>query len=236
MALLMTDCPRCSTKNSTFDVQGQNSLGIVQANWVERFELYSICRHCHTGTIFICDNKDHNVREEIRAPGALVKRAGYLNDFMNIPGYVTLRDRAVELAPDFTPKDISAIFKEGATCASVECWNAAGTMFRSVIDLATKSLLPPEDNPEPSKAVRRSLGLRLKWMFENKVLPVELEELAEAVHQDGNDGAHDGTLSRADALDLQDFTQQLLTRLYTVPGRIEAAKKRREERRAAEGG
>lgn len=232
MALLREDCPRCGTKNSTFDVAGQNSRGIVQANWVERFELFSVCRHCHMGTIFVADNKSYDLRDEIQAPGALVKRQGYLNDFMNSIGYVSLKDREIDPSPDFTPDDISAVFQEGATCASVECWNAAGTMFRSVIDLATKSLLPAADNPEPSRGIRRSLGLRLKWLFENHLLPIELQDLAEAVQQDGNDGAHDGTLTKTDALDLQDFTQQLLTRLYTVPGRVQAAKERREARRA----
>ncbi|ESX86899.1 DUF4145 domain-containing protein [Mesorhizobium sp. LSHC412B00] len=235
MALLREDCPRCGTRNSTFDVAGQNSRGIVEANWVERFELFSICRHCHTGTIFVAENKTYDLREEIQAPGALLKKHGYLNDFMTTGRYISLRDRQIDPAPEFTPDDISAVFLEGATCGSVECWNAAGTMFRSVIDLATKSLLPPADNPEPSKGIRRSLGLRLQWLFDNKLLPVELQELAEAVQQDGNDGAHDGTLTKADALDLQDFTQQLLTRLYTVPGRIRVAKERREARRTGGG-
>lgn len=232
MALLQADCPRCGTGRSTFDVEGQNSLGIVRASWVERFELFSICRHCHKATIFLADNKVYQIADKLGVPGELLKISGYLNDTLNIERYVTLRDKDIDPSPEYTPKDVEVAYLEGATCVSTECWNASGAMFRSVIDLATKALLPPDSEADPSKNVRRSLGLRLQWLFNNGLLPHDLQELAQAVQQDGNDGVHDATLTKDDALDLQDFTYQLLTRLYTAPGKIAAAKARREARRA----
>ncbi|KQS48531.1 hypothetical protein ASG20_14190 [Sphingomonas sp. Leaf198] len=60
----------------------------------------------------------------------------------------------------------------------------------------------------------------------------ELADLADCVREDGNDGAHDGTLGKADAEDLVDFTQQLLERVYSEPARLRIAKARREARRA----
>lgn len=233
MALLQADCPRCGTGRSTFEVEGQNSLGIVRANWVERFELFSICLHCHRATIFLADNKVYEIRDSLKFPGEILKNSGYLNDFLDVEGYVTLRDRDITPAPEYTSQDVEKVYLEGATCVSTECWNASGAMFRSVIDLATKALLPPDSEADPSKNVRRSLGLRLQWLFDKGLLPHDLQELAQAVQQDGNDGVHDATLTKDDALDLQDFTYQLLTRLYTVPGRVAEAKARREARRAS---
>lgn len=50
--------------------------------------------------------------------------------------------------------------------------------------------------------------------------------------EDGNDGAHAGTLSREETEDLLDFSVTLLERMYTEPARLRLAKERREERRA----
>lgn len=49
---------------------------------------------------------------------------------------------------------------------------------------------------------------------------------------DGNDGAHEGTLTQHDADDLLDFTIALLERLYTEPERLRLAKARRDARRS----
>jgi hypothetical protein len=80
--------------------------------------------------------------------------------------------------------------------------------------------------------MRRDLGLRLQWLFETGVLPSDLQDLAACVREDGNDGAHQGNLSRQDVEDIMDFSVALLERLFTEPRRIELAKTRREERRA----
>ncbi|QWZ78804.1 DUF4145 domain-containing protein [Aeromonas sp. FDAARGOS 1419] len=134
------------------------------------------------------------------------------------------------LPPEFLPDEIRTNFDEGAQCYSIGCFNAAATMFRLCLDKATKSFLPADPTTPPAKT-RRSLGLRMNWLFENGHLPVALKELAECIKDDGNDGAHDGILSKADVDDLIDFTIALLERLYTEPKKLELAKQRRIERR-----
>ena len=79
---------------------------------------------------------------------------------------------------------------------------------------------------------RRDLGLRIPWLFENGHLPEALKELSSCIKEDGNDGAHGGNLSEADAADLLDFSAALLERIYTEPERLRLAKERREARRA----
>jgi len=92
-------------------------------------------------------------------------------------------------------------------------------------------MLPAEDVPGLNGKTRRDLGLRLPWLFDNGKLPGDLRELSTCVHQDGNDGAHQGTLTKEDAEDLLDFTLGLLERIFTEPERLRLAQERRDKRR-----
>lgn len=150
---------------------------------------------------------------------------------MRREGIITLKDRADVKPPDHVPEEIENIFNEGATCLKVDCWNAAGTMFRLCIDLVTRQLLPEDETEGLNQRVRRSLGLRLPWLFDNQRLPESLRDLSTCVREDGNDGAHAGTLGKEDAEDLLDFTYILLERIYTEQERVRLAAVRRDERR-----
>ncbi len=159
---------------------------------------------------------------------------GSLNDFFKADRYVSLRDNNPRKPPEFLDDDLSNAFKEGAACFSIACYNAAATMFRLCVDLVTRPLLPDKADTnvaQPNEKTRRDLGLRLHWMFDNKVLDPSLRELAKCIREDANDGAHAGNLSEEDAEDLLDFTTMLLERLVTEPKRLEQAEARRKERR-----
>lgn len=96
-------------------------------------------------------------------------------------------------------------------------------MFRLCIDLATRGMLSPEAGEEPTAYVRRTLGLRLQWLFDHGKLPQSLWELSRCVREDANDGVHAGTLGKKDAEDLLDFTEVLLERIYTEPKKLQLA-------------
>ena len=159
-----------------------------------------------------------------------------VNGMMEIEGFISLKDAAGVNPPDHLPSEIEAAFKEGATCLAVNCANAAATMFRLCVDLATRDKLPPDGTPGINARQRRDLGLRLPWLFESKLLPEELRELSVCIKDDGNDGAHAGTLTQEDAVDLLDFTLALLSRIYTEPQRLLLAQSRRADRRAKKDG
>ena len=144
---------------------------------------------------------------------------------------MSLKDNSTIEPPEHIPEQIEAVFREGATCLAVQCFNAAGTMFRLCIDLVTRSLLPKDETDGLNHRTRRDLGLRLPWLFENGILPEALRELSTCVREDGNDGAHAGTLSKDDAIDLLDFTMLLIERIFTEPERLRLAQERREQRR-----
>lgn len=230
MAELVADCSRCGSKRITFDLSQENFLG-MKHGWQRWYEAFCICRHCRKASIFVLAqtiNTDHSIVYK----NGLVKLTGAVNQLMRIEDIVSKKDDASVEPPQYLPQAIEAAFREGAMCLAVSCYNAAGTMFRLCVDLATRSLLPEGEIAGLNPKIRRDLGLRLPWLFANNLLPAALHDLSTCIKDDGNDGAHAGTLGKDDAEDLLDFTTALLERLYTEPEVLKLAKERREARRA----
>ncbi len=229
MPQLVADCPLCGSRLVTFDVLGFNPIRQFY-DWQWRNEVFCVCRYCHCSTIFILhDNVGANY-DYLHKIG-LMKLDGVLNDYQEIERYISIKDQSTVPPPEHLPDEIKAIFEEGATCLAVNCYNAAGTMFRLCVDVATRALLPKADSDGLPAKVRRDLGLRLPWLFANNLLPESLLKLSTCIKEDGNDGAHSGTLEQVDAEDLLDFTTALLERMYTEPERLRSAEERRNERR-----
>ena len=220
MGTLATDCPRCGVKKVTFDLTQQNYCGID--GWKIFYEVFSVCRDCRKATTFILGPIHSNFDM-----AQIVSNPMSFTDFLEIKGHVSIKDQASNSPPDYLPENIRAAFVEGATALAVGCPNAAGTMFRLCVDLATEELLPPVEDAQPNGKTRRDLGLRLHWIFDNGKLPSGLKELSDCIKDDGNDSAHRGTLKTHEAQDMQDFTYALLDRLYTEPERIKIAQQRK---------
>lgn len=228
MSELVADCPRCGASRITFNLLASSTFKKT-SSWQKWYEAFCICRHCNLGTIFVLSEKGFQ-ESQLLATHPMEKLGCVVNDLLHVESFVSKKDLNSVKPPEYLPKDIHEAFSEGATCLSVGCFNAAGTMFRLCIDLATKSLLPQEAEGLTSK-IRRNLGLRLPWLFENDLLPKSLEDLSSCIKEDGNDGAHEGSLKKVDAEDLLDFTTTLLERLYTEPERLRLATERRAQRR-----
>ena len=230
MSELVANCPRCGAEHMTFDLTKEHFTR-TRYNWQYWFEAFCICRHCNKSTVFVLAQKTDPDKNIVQDNG-LVGLKDSVNNYMRIEGHISLKDSAKNQPPDHLPKNIEAAFREGSTCMSTDCVNAASTMFRLCIDLATRSMLPEDEAEGLNSRVRRNLGLRLPWLFDNGILPEALRDLSTCIKDDGNDGAHEGTLSEEDAEDLLDFTSALLERIYTEPERLRLAKERREKRRS----
>ncbi len=229
MAELVANCPRCGSRHMTFDVNAAKIFR-VEYGWQNWYEAFGVCRHCGRTAIFVLSESVDGNYKYVHNTG-LLKVEGALNLYVEVKGHISLKDTASIDPPDHLPKDIESVFREGATCFSVGCYNAAGTMFRLCVDLTSKSMLPTEETPGLNAKIRRDLGLRLPWLFENGHLPESLKDLSSCIKEDGNDGAHTGNLSESDASDLLDFSVALLERIYTEPERLRLAKERRDARR-----
>jgi uncharacterized protein DUF4145 len=226
MAELVANCPRCGAQSITMNVTAVNFLRKDTLSGELHYEAFGVCRNCFRGTTFVIYGGPDKAE-------AIQGRT--LNQDFKVRGYINLKDQATVAPPEHVPSNIANVFREGATCLAVECWNAAGTMFRLCVDLTTQPMLPAADVEGLNARTRRDLGLRLPWLFENGKLPADLRKLSTAIREDGNDGAHQGTLTKEDAEDLLDFTRELLERIYTEPKQLELAEQRRQQRRAPKG-
>lgn len=234
MAELIANCPRCEARRITFGVFGSYCIG-QSYGWQYHFEAFAVCRACKKATIFKLTQDDldsQGLLDECKLNIEVLDRV--LNDLFRVEGFVNVSDLNAPEPPDHLPPDLADVFREGARCKAIGCYNAAATMFRLCVDLATRRLLPEaEAEVEGLRSrARRDLGLRLPWLFDNGYLPNDLRELSSCIREDGNDGAHAGTLTQADAEDLQDFTFELLERMFTEPERLRLAKERRDKRRS----
>jgi hypothetical protein len=232
MAELVTDCPRCGAQSITFNVESVHITDLRMYGWQNRYEAFAICRNCQRSTVFVLEQKGDSNYDHVHKVG-LLQVHGALNNWVDVKGYINLKDMAAVEPPGHVPDNIAKIFREGATALAVECPNAAGAMYRLCVDLATKALLPAEDaeGPRPNRDQKQKLALRLNWLFDNGKLDAGLKELSVCIKDDGDDAAHNGTLTMKEAEDLLDFTVLLLQRRYTVPKQLERAKARKIERR-----
>lgn len=227
MSELIANCPRCHSQKMTFDLRNQVPVS-MQYDWQIWLEVFCICRNCQKPTIFLVAQKEYDHTRFIKE--GLPKLSFSANQVVDVKRHIGIQDNSADEPPEYLPENIERVFKEGAACMAIGCHNAAATMFRLCLDMATQSLLP-EDGEGLNNRVRRSLGLRLNWLFEHGVLPNTLQELSTCIKDDGNDGAHEGILGEEDAADILDFTYILLERLFTEPRRLEVARERRAARR-----
>lgn len=235
MTILVTDCPRCRAAEMTFDVRACHQISSLN-EFYYTFENFCVCRNCEKSTTFVMEIFSPNGRRLLFDD---IQRIPSLSgDHYKIVGRVSLKDDTAVKVPEYCPSDVSIAFNEGAICLAVGCWNAAGTMFRKCVDLASKAKLPPplEGEKDSLAHQRGNLKARLSWLLEKNLLTTGIHDLSDCIREDGNDGAHSdyAALSKSEAEDLLEFTVAILERLYTEPGKIEAAKAKRVERRAAE--
>ena len=230
MSTVVQDCPRCRSNRMTFDVIADVHVGSAY-DWQHHFEVFSVCRRCHRPTVMRVKLRDIAMKNRFNETGTVTAIAGDIEPTFEFDRLVDVADAQARPSPTDLPPDIEQAFLEGARCLAVGCPNASAAMFRLCLDVATKSMLPT-DATEPDKHTRRNLAPRLRWLFDNKLLPEDLRGLSAAVKDQGDDGAHDGNLDQHDVEDIYDFAFALLERLYTHPARLAAALKRREERRA----
>lgn len=227
-SLFATDCPRCGQGRTTFDILSFSKINHGQT-W-DQFESFMRCRNCFRASMALLIQTNGSVNTPDQFKG------GFINPFYRLERWV-FEIPGKRVTPDYVPAEVARIFEQGASCAAIECWDAAGTMFRKALDAATRSKI---NNPEsisepkaPNWKTYKDLRLRLDWLFSNNLLDRSLEDLSSCIHQDGNDAAHDDIgIGKEEVEDLADFTERVLQIIYTLPGQILLNKNRRDERRA----
>ena len=236
---LQADCPRCDAKRTTFDVKYLNVLP-HRRNFVQPLvETFATCRACNQATVFeLVPINDSATEQLVRRAGELANKN--LGSVAQIVGYVNTSSMAAVQPPDHLPGPVEAAFKEGAMCLSIACSNAAGSMLRLCLDLASKELLtkvPATAPVQPNNHQTNNLSARLDFLIDNGYLPHALHDLVHCIRDDGNVAAHQGAVTDDEAQEMMDLTLQVLNRVYTEPGNLAAVKARQLARKsAAKGG
>lgn len=217
----------------TFDIRAASHVG-TRYEWQHWFEAFVICRRCNGGSILLLSLREYDYKQRVLDPSWLTKDDSDVCNAFRAERFVGVADITAKPAPEHLPEPIKSRFEEGARCLAIGAHNAAGAMFRLCLDLATKTMLPAADDPnQPNQRQRDRLADRVDWLVGNGRIAADLADLAREVRLDGNDGAHDGTLTENEAEDLYDFAFALLGRLFTDPARLAENAARRAQRRAA---
>lgn len=238
MPELKVDCPRCGVKAVTADMGDAVVLSKDVAGHATRWEAAGRCRRCHLSAIYKLSRKDNQLARMalVGIQGQLMRQAGHWDEVVTCDGYVGLIDNADVDVPEHLPGDVQIAYREALICIKVRCPNAAASMLRLSLDLATKKMLGEVTDGLPDEAVPKvvqdRLANRIQWLIENRHIPLRLKGLANEVRLSGNDGAHDGTLTMHDVLDLRDFAEAVLVDMFTAVGRLARAEARRKARRA----
>jgi len=84
MSLLVADCPRCGSKQITFDVVSQHPGAPLPQGW-NQFEIFCICRACKNSTTFVVFlGNDVIAERHLSLPAGLLNYASTLNGHVKI--------------------------------------------------------------------------------------------------------------------------------------------------------
>ncbi|WP_081429624.1 DUF4145 domain-containing protein [Solidesulfovibrio magneticus] len=201
-------CPHCCTKNVAFQLVSSVILSKnSQDNRVYYLSFFQ-CAYCKEGVLIRFSNV-------ISAPPP--------ENVTDIGRYKVERiypEISQVKAPKYVSENIKRFFVQGVDNLKRSNYDAAGMMFRKVLDVSLK---------EQSEDGSGTLYQRIKRLADGNKLTPSMAEWAHQIRIDGNEAAHDeAPLSREVAESLRDFTELMLMYLYTLPGML-------EERRAAHG-
>ena len=223
MPTIVENCPRCKANDHTFDIVGGNPVVTPEDIFIEAF---SICRACNQSVVFLIKSIYGGASLD-----ALMAARGNLNSENNqyyVDGYINISHTSPFPPPEHLPDEVNKVFIEATRCHAIGCWNAAGAMFRSTIDVATKELLIRNEH---TQEIKYFLAKRLAWLFEKGYIPMDLKELSNCIREDGNHAVHEVSLTKIDAEDLLEFTTELLERIYTQPKKLQSRIESRNIRR-----
>ena len=221
--MLIRDCPRCGTKQITFDVLAASD--VERKNGFPAYEAFCCCRSCSKSSIFLV-----TIRKNLSfRMNDYLKNDLNLNNILKDTEVVTIYPRTFAI-PKHVPPKINKPFREALICQAIQAYNAAGCMLRTTVDLATKKMLEDLQGRNPPKIKKDNLARRIKLLHDEKQLTQNLKELSTNIRLDGNDAAHEANLEKDDVEAMSDFTTLLLEEIYTNPKKFEIAEKRRKKR------
>jgi hypothetical protein len=139
--------------------------------------------------------------------------------------YRTYPEARAPKAPDHVPENIAAFYVQAVDNLKRSQWDAAGGMFRKVLETTTKRLAPEHK--------KKRLVERIDILAEAGQITDDLKTWAHEIRIIGNDAAHEEEpFEEKHASDLAKFSKLFLMYVFTLPGML----KERRGATAEEGG
>ena len=128
-------------------------------------------------------------------------------------------------APEHTPANIEKTYLEAVAALANGLCDPAGMTFRKVLERTTLALGPG------SKSFKdKFLKQRIDSLAEQHLITEAMRDWAHHIRLMGIDASHDdGEITLEEADELREFTELFLTYAFTLPRRVEVAKKVREQ-------
>lgn len=234
MALLVADCPHCSTIKSGMSLFGTRAwpkefkqiIGQPRAGHapVYRWDMVigAQCQNCHkpiSAHITGGGDPTHENSYEAFAQATNQKLLGAGNVF-------DLGFKLVQLWPPHAEPSIPAHVPAAIERAMLQAEKnfpvegneeAAAMMYRRALELTLGALHP---------GLKGTLAARIKKLVEQQILPQAVGDWADEIRELGNEAAHDPEeVSRDQLLMIRGFADATLRYLYTLPAEVAARRK-----------
>jgi hypothetical protein len=118
------------------------------------------------------------------------------------------------------PEQVRVALEEGKRCLTVAAWNAAVTMVRRALEVATHEKGAPDN--------LRNLQAKIQWLEQQGLIVRSQREACDAVRWFGNDGAHavEG-VGKEEAEAIVDLAELLFEAIYVIQVRAGRVLQRR---------
>lgn len=209
MAVLVTSCPHCGSKEMTFSVL---SAKIHNGN---RGSVFGCCNGCDQVI-----SATFSTFRYLSHTSDITEIKGDLRKIEDFGGWEIWPKATVVSAPEGVPDKVARSYIEASRARQIKLWNPACGSYRRCMELALKAFAPEVDAWKLEKRID-------KLAAENRITPA-LQEWAHELRLDGNEALHgdeDATQEMADQMHY--LTHFLLTYLYTLPEQIGLVRQRR---------
>lgn len=217
MPEMALNCPHCSTVKAGFRSAGSHRRGEPES---DLWDVLFYCRVCLRGVVIVLSDGGYG-RDPVQA-----NEDSFVSRFTLTAVYPA----PIELAtPEHVPDVVARDYIEALDSLRRGNFNAAGVMFRKVLQRATTAVAKDAGLEPFSK--RTPLQHRIDALANGGLLTGSMCKLAATIKLDGNTAAHeeDQDFDRPAATRMQEFTELFLTYTFTLPERVRLAEPHREE-------
>ncbi len=201
------ECPYCDTKVMfmMLDVADKRQkflieeVGVLTPDEKLGWDVLAECENCSRGilALIVCSGNPLNTKQF-----CVIK---------------TFPPRFEIDAPEHLPNNVAHYFQQGMRSLSQKDWDAAGVMFREVLEAALKEKFPGIKGSNLSECIKEAA--------KGSELTSDMIILAHRIRSLGNSAAHTERLSSQKEIEDMHFLTDLMLRyFFTLPGRLQGTR------------